>query len=199
MRTRRTLFSLAALALLGSSWSPAAAQSPPKVGEAVAARIDGPNGRVNLVRAVLGTEGMSEASAEVLKDWKLASGLATAVTTGATDVAGATSIATLSNVDLLAGLITARNIVAMSTATVNGANAAGSGFEGLAIRGVVLAGGDAVAPNTRISLPGVGYVILNEQVRQGDVLTVTMIRVVLEATSLAPKRELVLASARSGR
>lgn len=191
-------FIAAALVLLGVAGSPGVAQSQ-KVGEAVAARLDGPSGRVTLVRAVLGTGEMSEASAEALKDWKLASGLATAVTTGATDVAGATSIATVSDVDLLAGLVTARNVVAMSTATVNGANAAGSGFEGLAINGVPLAVGDAVAPNTRVTLPGVGYVMLNEQVRQGDVLTVTMIRVVMQATSLLPKRELVIASARSGR
>jgi hypothetical protein len=199
MRIRRALLSLTALGLLAGGSSPATAQSPPKVGEAVAARIDGPSGRVELVRAVLGATGMSEASSDALKDWKLAAGLATAVTTGTTEVAGATSIATLANVDLLAGLVTARSIVAMATATANGSNAAGSGFEGLAIRGVMIPGGDGVAPNTRIALPGLGYVVLNEQVRQGDVLTVTMIRLVIEATSLAPKRELVVASARSGR
>lgn len=191
-------FIAAALALLSVAGSPGVAQSQ-KVGEAVAARLDGPSGRVTLVRAVLGASEMSEASADVLKDWKLASGLATAVTTGATDVAGATSIATVANLDLLSGVVTARNVVAMSTATANGANAAGSGFEGLAINGAPLPSGDAVAPNTRIALPGVGYVVLNEQVRQGDVLTVTMVRLVLESTNLLPKRELAIATARSGR
>ncbi|HEV8510662.1 MAG TPA: choice-of-anchor P family protein, partial [Gemmatimonadales bacterium] len=36
------------------------------------------------------------------------------------------------------------------------------------------------APNTLMDLPGVGYVVLNEQIPTGDGITVNMIHVVLQ-------------------
>jgi len=54
------------------------------------------------------------------------------------------------------------------------------------VAGVPVTSGDgAVAPNTNIGLPGVGYVVLNEQIPSGDGvtstgLTVNMIHVYLQ-------------------
>jgi hypothetical protein len=77
----------------------------------------------------------------------------------------------------------------MSSASQSGAfsDAAGSTFTNLAIAGVGSLSGDSpVAPNTNISLPGVGYVVLNEQIPSGDGvtssgLTVNMIHVYLQS------------------
>ena len=88
-------------------------------------------------------------------------------------------------------LITADEVVAnvMSSVGQDGAfsNADGSTFTNLAIAGVgSLSGDQPVAPNTNISLPGVGYVVLNEQIPSGDGvtssgLTVNMIHVYLQS------------------
>jgi hypothetical protein len=113
----------------------------------------------------------------------------TVITSGAIgeSSASAQSSATVEAVDILNGLVTARLVVAMSSSTANGStatsNAAGSTLVGLTVNGVSL--GDVTPPpNTRIDLPGVGTVILNEQIPGGDgvhttALTVNMIHVVL--------------------
>jgi hypothetical protein len=189
---------LAAITLLATTvGAELAAQTT--TNEATAARIVGPSGRTDFARAVLGAGEMSETSLDRVRDSRLASDLATAVTTGVQGGAGGTSVATLSNLDLLSGLITAGEVIAVATSHAGGTDASGSGFSGLAIRGIVLPTGDAVAPNTRIALPGVGYVVLNEQLRDGASLTVNMIRLVVESTKLTPRRELVVATATAAR
>ena len=105
--------------------------------------------------------------------------------------AGAQSTSSAASVNILNGLITADEVVAnvVSSASQGGAfsNADGSTFTNLAIAGVgSLAGAQPVAPNTNISLPGVGYVVLNEQIPSGDGvsssgLTVNMIHVYLQS------------------
>jgi hypothetical protein len=111
-------------------------------------------------------------------------------------------------VNILDGLIQAVEVVAVAASSRAGGAAsssgAGSTFEGLVVRGVSVTSGDqSVAPNTRISLPGVGYVILNEQVRSGDGATssgirVNMIRVILtNALTGARVGEIVVGSASS--
>ena len=105
--------------------------------------------------------------------------------------AGAQSTASAASVNILNGLITADEVVAnvMSSRTASTAvsNADGSTFTNLVVAGVPVTSGDAaVAPNTNISLPGVGYVVLNEQVPAGDGvtssgLTVNMIHVYLQS------------------
>src|SRR5207245_10756742 len=51
-------------------------------------------------------------------------------------------------------------------------NANGSTFDNLVVAGVPVTSGDAaVDPNTNITLPGVGYVVLNEQIPTGDGVT----------------------------
>src|SRR6267143_3319054 len=106
------------------------------------------------------------------------------------DAAAAQSVATVFNVNLLNGLITASSLTATVSSTSNGAqatsNALGSTFGDLAVNGVQLTSGDAaVAPNTRMALPGVGYVVLNEALPTGDGvhssgLTVNLIHVYLQ-------------------
>jgi hypothetical protein len=92
------------------------------------------------------------------------------------------------NVNILNGLIAAKAVVVMASSAVTRAaansNAAGSTLAGLTINGVPFVDG-APAPNTRIALPGVGAVILNEQIASGNGLTTTgltvnMIHVLLE-------------------
>jgi hypothetical protein len=87
--------------------------------------------------------------------------------------AAAQSVATVFNVNLLNGLITASSLTATVSSTSNGAratsNALGSTFGDLVVNGVPVTSGDgAIAPNTRVVLPGVGYVVLNEVLPAGD-------------------------------
>ena len=82
----------------------------------------------------------------------------------------AESNSTLENVSLLNGLITANSVVALAGSWLTdlgaSSNASGSQLDNLVVNGVSYSSG--VAPNTRVSLPGVGYVVLNEQRRTGD-------------------------------
>ena len=104
--------------------------------------------------------------------------------------AGAQSVASVAHVNILGGLITAKEVVANSTSSRSGSGAAsnanGSTFGDLMVAGVPVTSGDAlVAPNTRMNLPNVGYVVLNEQKVTGDGamssgVTVNMIHVVLQ-------------------
>src|SRR2546425_1708404 len=105
--------------------------------------------------------------------------------------AGAQSTASAASVNILNGLITADAVIAnvMSSASYGGAfsDADGSTVTNLVVAGVPVTSGDApVAPNTHISLPGVGYVVLNEQIPTGDGvtssgITVNMIHVYLQS------------------
>jgi len=106
------------------------------------------------------------------------------------DAAAAQSVATVFNVSLLNGLITASSLTATVSSTSDGAratsNALGSTFGDLMVNGVPVTSGDgAIAPNTRMDLPGVGYVVLNEQLPAGDGvrssgLTLNLIHVYLQ-------------------
>ena len=123
--------------------------------------------------------------------------LTTAALTGTTSgaigntVAAAQSVATVFNVNLLNGVITASGLTAAVSSTSDGASATssalGSTLADLVVNGVSITSGDGtVAPNTQIALPGVGYVVLNEQLPTGDGahtsgLTVNLIHVVMQA------------------
>jgi len=192
----------------------AAAQSP--AGTAYCTYVQTPlasSGRTALVvlPAVSGTDG-SEAdgsggtlnlpgalSAEFLKT----------ITTGALGTAesGAQSTSSAENIDVLGGLITADGLVANVRTRVAGgvavSDADGSTFSNLVVAGVPVTSGDgAVAPNTRINLAGVGYVVLNEQLRSGDGastsgLTVNMIHVYLKGLFGATTGQIIVGSASS--
>jgi hypothetical protein len=78
-------------------------------------------------------------------------------------------------------------------------NAEGSQFANLVVNGVAI--DEEVPPNTRIDIPGVGTVVLNQQIRSGDGeqstgLTVNMISVILKnALTGATTGEIVVGSA----
>jgi hypothetical protein len=121
--------------------------------------------------------------------------------------AGAQSTASAASVNILNGLITADEVVAnvMSSAGQSGAfsNADGSTFTNLAVAGQSFPGDQVVAPNTNINLPGVGYVVLNEQIPSGDGvtssgMTVNMIHVYLQSiTGGITTGEIIVGSATS--
>ena len=96
---------------------------------------------------------------------------------GGTDGSDAVSSATLGTVNVLNGLIIADGVVAMATSTIGDVNAEGSSLANLVVNGVQV---DNPAPNTQMSLPGVGYVVLNEQLPTSGGITVNMIHVVLQ-------------------
>ncbi len=96
------------------------------------------------------------------------------------------SSATLGAVSLLNGLISTDGVVAVASSSRD-ATGASSDAEGSTLSNLVVNGAEVAdpAPNTRLDLPGVGYVILNEQSRTGDGwsssgITVNMIHVVLQ-------------------
>lgn len=94
----------------------------------------------------------------------------TIVTTGETSVSPTASntSSTVQSVNALGGLVTASAVTAESTTSHNGSSfstsAAGTSFANLRVAGlpVLLSPG----PNTRLALPGVGRVVLNEQKRE---------------------------------
>ncbi len=78
----------------------------------------------------------------------------------------AQAVADTTTINLLGGLISAQEIKAVTTTTIDSSgvlhvSASGSNFNNLVILGHVYNG--TVAANTRITLPLLGYVVLNEQ------------------------------------
>ena len=132
----------------------------------------------------------------------------TSITTGQIDqgLVSVTATAEAAEVNILNGLIAAKSVLALATSYANGTTAAsesnGSTLLNLVIAGVSYADG-APAPNTRVPLPGVGYVVLNEQISSGDrvhstSLTVKMIHVYLvNSLTGASAGEIVVGAATS--
>jgi len=124
-----------------------------------------------------------------------------AIASGAADLTrqlSAESNSTLESVSLLNGLITADAVVALASSAIDGtvvsSNAEGSELGNLVVNGVPMT--SAVEPNTRMTLPGVGYVVLNEQILSGDGssssgITVNMIHVVLQQPILGLLGEII--------
>src|SRR5579871_2921876 len=112
------------------------------------------------------------------------------------------------SINLLAGLITAQAITAQSTTTLNSSgsfqvSAAGSNFNNLIVLGRVYNG--TVAPNTRINLPLVGYVVLNEQTSSigssNATMTVNMLHIYVTVNNLLGLQvgtQVIVSSATSG-
>lgn len=112
--------------------------------------------------------------------------------------------ATVQSVNILGGAVKADLVVAMASSASNGktaeSNAAGSTFVNLVVNGKAITG--PVAANTRISIPGVATVILNEQSTSGDGtdtsgITVNMIHVQLLSLLGLTVGDVVVASASS--
>jgi len=111
--------------------------------------------------------------------------------------ADAGSSATLGSVRILNGLITADAVVAMASSTPEGSSTEGSSIANLVVNGTTVTD---PAPNTRVDLPGVGYVVLNEQTTTSGGVTVNMIHVVLQQPGLTGPRttgEIIVGSASS--
>jgi hypothetical protein len=113
----------------------------------------------------------------------------TSITTGQIDsgLVSASVSSEAADVNILNGLIAAKAVAALATSYANGTTATsesnGSTLLNLVVAGVPYGDG-APAPNTRVELPGVGYLVLNEQIMTGDgvhstALTVNMIHVYL--------------------
>jgi hypothetical protein len=81
-------------------------------------------------------------------------------------------------VSLLAGLVSATAVKSVSTTSENpdthtfGVSAAGTVFTGLEVAGHPISG--TPKANTKITLPGVGYVVLNQQVKQVSSATASL-------------------------
>jgi len=154
-----------------------------------------------------GTMAQDQASDVSIADMVTAQDVFAIVAGDGTDASDAVSSATLGQVSILNGLITADGIVAMASSTVDGgganSNAEGSSLANLVVNGVQVSD---PAPNTRMDLPGVGYVVFNEQIPTGDGvtssgITVNMIHVVLQQLGLfgyETTGEIIVGSASSG-
>jgi hypothetical protein len=129
---------------------------------------------------------------------------ATLDTTVTTTANSSLASADVQTVSLLGGLIVANEVVAVSNTTQGGSGlnvtAAGSMFSDLMVLGVPIASN--VAANTTIALPGIGRVVLNEQIPQISTssaqLTVRMIHVyvtVANALHIVAGTEIVVGSA----
>lgn len=149
---------------------------------------------------------MAEASAGALSvPGTLSSRFLESVTSAAraADGASAQSVATLADVSVLDGLVRADRVIAVATSSRDDdgtitRNGNGSGFEGLVVNGVPIVEDGQVPPDTRIDLPGVGYVILNEQTLDSGRITVNMIHVVLQdALTGARVGDIIVGSATS--
>lgn len=125
----------------------------------------------------------------------------TAVTTGgADDGSGSASAQTVSEVEkvsVLDGLVRADVVTAIASSHAvgdgAGSNADGSGFVNLVVNGTPIT--TDVAPNTRIDIPLVGYVVLNEQTRSGDGASSTGITLNMIHVHLLNGDEIILGSA----
>jgi len=132
----------------------------------------------------------------------------TSITTGQVDqgLVSVTTSAEAADVNILNGLIAAKAVLALATSYANGTTAAsesdGSTLLDLVIAGVPYVDG-APTPNSRVELPGVGYVVINEQIASGDgvhstSLTVNMIHVYLvDPLTRASTGEIVVGAATS--
>lgn len=206
----RCAIGLATLGLTGALLlTPATVKAQSVSGEAYAALVNSGGSVQKFAAAVLpGTGGMTEGELESLN---VASALdsrwLTSVATGTVEDGVTSQIwSSAENVTILGGLITADIVTAISSSYSTGftvaSDAEGSGFVRLVVNGIPQAVDPA--PNTRIDIPGVGYVLLNEQVRTGDGvntsgLAVNMIRVVVvDATTGSKTGEIVVGSASSG-
>lgn len=120
----------------------------------------------------------------------------------------AQAVSDTGNINLLAGLISAQEIKAVSTTTIDSdgtfhMTSAGSTFSNLIILGHVYNG--SVPANTRINIPLLGYVVLNEQITHlanaMANMTVNMIHVHVTGINLLGLQvgtDLVVSSATSG-
>jgi len=132
-------------------------------------------------------------------------------TTGAItpQVSGAFSVAQLSDLNVLGGVITASLIKEEANSVAyaggpSGSNAAGTQLANLVVAGHPISG--TPAPNTTITIPNVGYLVLNEQIPDGPVsnsthtgITVRALDLVIDGyPNIVPGTRVIVAEAHSG-
>jgi hypothetical protein len=205
---RSAIAILALSAMLAMPRGPLAGQSV--AAQAVAASVRTATGSQSFAAVTLPQAGdMENADADNASVANtLGAGGLTSMTSGQVDDAlvSATASAEAADVNILNGLIAAKTVVALATSYANGTAASsesnGSTIISLVVGGVSYADG-APARNTRINLPGVGYVVLNEKISSGDGvhstgLTINMIHVYLvNALTGAVTGEIVVGTATS--
>jgi len=169
------LRALAVMSAIALAPARSTAQSGTLSARGAAATVTDGTGSKQFASALLpGSGGMADSAlpSVAVPSTLSAEGLAS-ITTGQVDQAlvSATTTAEAAKVRVLDGLITADAVLAVATSYANGV-AAASEADGSALVGLVvndLSYGDVPpAPNTRVNLPGVGYVVLNEQIPTGD-------------------------------
>lgn len=126
----------------------------------------------------------------------------TAVTTGSVsngDPASSQTVSEAEDVNVLNGLVRADNVTAIANSYASDGSAAsntdGSGFVNLVVNGTPIT--TDVAPNTRVDIPLVGSVVLNEQIPSGDGVSSSGIRVNMIHVRLLNGTEVILGSASS--
>ena len=207
------LSTVGVLALVsGLAFAPgwAVGQTGGLAGQGAAAVVNTTTGTQQFAVAALPSSGGmvdSEQASVAVPSTLSASGLAS-IATGQVDqtLVSATTTAEAANVTILDGLITAQAVLAVATSYANGV-AATSESDGSTLLGLVVNGvryGDvSPAPNTQLTVPGVGYVVFNEQIVNGDgvhtaALTVNMIHVYLTDPVLGtPTGDIVVGAATS--
>jgi hypothetical protein len=114
------------------------------------------------------------------------------------------SRSTVHRIDLLDGMVTADLVLAAASSVADGrramSRADGSTILGLKVNGQPVQG--ELTPNTYIDLPGLGYLVINEQLSTGDGtessgITVNMIHVVRTNKAGERSGEIVIGSAHS--
>jgi hypothetical protein len=119
----------------------------------------------------------------------------------------ASATSNVNQVNLLAGLITADEVMSESTTSERdgtlSSSASGSNFINLVVAGTQITG--VPAPNTKIDLLGLGYVVLNEEFRSSETakaeLTVNMIHVYItekNVLGIDVNTQIIVADAHSG-
>lgn len=147
--------------------------------------------------AVAPDDGMAQnESGDVIIGSMVTAQNAYAVASGTSDRFNSDAVgnASLGTVVLLDGLITATGVVAIATSTADGSDFNGSSVSNLVVNGIPIT---APAPNTRVDLPGVGYVLLNEQISTRSGVTVNMIHVVLDQNGRYGAGDIIVGSASS--
>ena len=142
-----------------------------------------------------------------VSDLPLISGGASNTSASSSPTMTSQATADVTSVNLLAGLISAQEVKSVSTTYLDSSgfhlSATGSAFTNLVILGVPYNG--LPAPNTQVDLPGIGYIVLNEQTPftnniEGQ-LAVNMLHVYVNVTNLLGipvGTEIVVSSASSG-
>jgi hypothetical protein len=193
---------IASMIILALMWVPASVRGQAARAESFGVSVSTLTVNQKTPSAVLPADGgttQDQAGAVTVADLVTAQDVF-AIVSGSSDDASsdAVSNATLGNVSILGGLITADGVVAVATSTLGNSNADGSSLANLVVNGVEISD---PAPNTRVDLAGVGYVVLNEQIATDAGLTVNMIHVVLQQatlTGLVTTGDIVVGSATSG-